>query len=68
MARTTAIDLGSLVQDANALRRDTERLVVEDDASWVDSEHFEALIRDKQADASLLDELDALVPDTIGDL
>jgi len=43
-------------------------LIAEHAASWVDSERFEALLRDARADAALLQELDELAPDTIADL
>ena len=42
--------------------------IAEHAASWIDSELFEALLRDARADAALLRELDELLPDTIGDL
>jgi hypothetical protein len=35
---------------------------------WLDSEQAETLVRDSRADASLLVELDAFLPDTIADL
>jgi hypothetical protein len=39
-----------------------------EDASWVDSELADLAIRDDRADATLLRELAALLPDTIADL
>ncbi|MGN6188048.1 MAG: hypothetical protein ACTHOE_04055 [Conexibacter sp.] len=42
--------------------------VADDAAWWVDSERFETLLRDAHADAPLLQELDELAPDTIGEL
>jgi len=56
MARTIAIT-----------EREAIDQVVEDGA-WIDSELFEALLRDACADAALLQELDELLPDTIEQL
>jgi hypothetical protein len=52
MARTTEITAQELGEN-----------LVEDTPSWVDSEHFEALLRDARADPALLHELDALLTD-----
>lgn len=48
--------------------KDLHEPVTDYAASWVDSEHFETLLRDACADAALLQELDELAPDTISEL
>lgn len=56
MARTVAISERKAIDE-----------IVEHTA-WIDSELFEALLRGACADASLLQELDELLPDTIAEL
>ena len=57
MARTTDITVDAL-----------DEQFADEVVLWLDSKQAETLIREGRADASLLDELDALLPDTIAEL
>jgi len=57
-----------MVATPDITAQELDELIAEHAAAWVDSERFEALLRDARADAALLRELDELLPDTIADL
>lgn len=57
-----------MVRTTDISARDPSERLADDAVWWPDSEEIEPLIRVGCADASLQEELDALLPDTVAEL